>query len=97
MKPVSTVDNQNRWRRVSSERESAMPYRLYYSPLIHCPRLCPYDPPRELFRDDYDPVREELAETFCGGHCGNRIEDHKPCLLEREAKRSLLEHHSPSV
>ena len=53
-----------------------MPYRLYYSPLIHCPRLCPYDPPRELFRDDYDPIREELAETFCGGHCGNRIEDH---------------------
>ena len=72
-----------------------MPYRLYYSPLIHCPRLCPYDPPRELFRDDYDPIREELAETFCGGHCGNRIEDHKPCLLEREAKRSLLGHHSP--
>ncbi len=70
-----------------------MLYRLYYSPTFHCPRLCPYDPPRELFGDDYDPTREAGAEIFCGERCGNRSEDHKPCLLEREARRSLLEDH----
>ena len=70
-----------------------MLYRLYYSPTFHCPRLCPYDPPRELFGDDYDPTREAGAEIFCGERCGNRSEDHKPCLLEREARRSFLEDH----
>jgi len=68
-----------------------MPYRLYYSPTIHCPRLCPYDPPCEVFGDDYDPSREEAAEIFCGERCGKFSEHQKPCLLEREAKRSLLE------
>jgi hypothetical protein len=32
-----------------------------YSPLIHCPSLCPYDPPVELFGDDYDPARERAC------------------------------------
>jgi len=91
MKPAFTVDNQSRWRRVS------LLYRLYYSPTFHCPRLCPYDPPRELFGDDYDPTREAGAEIFCGERCGNRSEDHKPCLVEREARRSLLEDQNPSA
>ncbi len=63
--------------------------------MIHCPRLCPYKPPRELFADDYDPTREEVAEVFCGERCGNRSEDHKPYLLEREAGRALLERAGP--
>ena len=74
-----------------------MLHRLFYSPTFHCPRLCPYDPPRELFGDDYDPAREASAEIFCGDRCGNRTEDQKPCLLERETRRSLLEDQSMTV
>ncbi len=67
-----------------------MLYRLYSSPLIHCPQLCPYGPPRELLSDLYNPEREASCRDFCGEHCGSRREDAKPCLLELEERRAAL-------
>jgi hypothetical protein len=37
-------------------------YAFRYFPLIHCPSLCPYSPPPELFGDDYDPSRRRPEE-----------------------------------
>ena len=67
-----------------------MLYRLYSSPLIHCPQLCPYGPPRELLGDLYHPERDARCRDFCGDHCGSRREDEKPCLLEFEERRAAL-------
>jgi hypothetical protein len=60
-----------------------------YSPLIHCPSLCPYDPPEELFGDDYDPARERAFWRFCIGHCSLTSEHERPCLVEFEQRRAF--------
>ena len=72
-----------------------MLYRLYSSPVVHCPRLCPYNPPGALLRDEYDPGREEEAVEFCGERCGPRREDERPCLRELAARRALLARGEP--
>jgi hypothetical protein len=60
-----------------------------YSPLIHCPSLCPYDPPEALFGDDYDPARERSSWSLCMGHCWRTSEHERPCLAEFERRRVL--------
>jgi len=60
-----------------------------YSPLIHCPSLCPYDPPKELFGDDYDPARERAFWRSCIAHCSLTSEHARPCLVEFERRRAL--------
>ncbi len=54
--------------------------RLYASPFAHCPSLCPYDPPRVLFADEYDPLREGSAWTHCLTHCPLAAGQVPPCL-----------------
>lgn len=61
--------------------------RLYYIPLIHCPSLCPYRPPRSLFGDDYDPLREDAVWKFCGNHCWLTRDSERPCLIELERRQ----------
>ena len=58
-----------------------------YSPLIHCPSLCPYDPPAELFGDDYDPARERACWKACIERCSWTSEHDRPCLAEFERRR----------
>jgi len=58
-----------------------------YSPLIHCPSLCPYDPPAELFGDDYDPARERACWRACIERCAQTSEHGRPCLAEFERRR----------
>jgi hypothetical protein len=58
-----------------------------YSPFIHCPSLCPYDPPAELFGDDYDPVREKACARVCIEYCSATSEHDRPCLVEFERRR----------
>lgn len=65
-----------------------MLHRFYYSPIIHCPSLCPYHPPQALRRDDYDPEREEAAWRFCTDHCWLASELERPCLAEFERLRA---------
>jgi len=66
--------------------------RLYFFPILHCPALCPYKPPRQLLGDDYDPAREEAAWKFCGDHCWLSREDERPCLIARDQSQA---HHTP--
>lgn len=66
-----------------------MLHRFYFSPIIHCPSLCPHNPPRVLFRDDYDPGREEAVWRFCTEHCWLASEYDRPCLVEFERRRAL--------
>jgi hypothetical protein len=66
-----------------------MLHQFRYSPLIHCPSLCPYDPTEGLFRDDYDPAREEAFWTFCTPRCWLTSEYERPCLIEFERRRAL--------
>jgi hypothetical protein len=54
--------------------------RLYYVPFVHCPALCPFDPPRVLFTDDYDHERESAVWTFCGARCPLIESGGRPCL-----------------
>jgi hypothetical protein len=62
-------------------------HEFRYFPLIHCPSLCPYNPPPELFADDYDPSRERACRRVCFGHCGLTSEQDRPCLAEFERRR----------
>jgi hypothetical protein len=68
-----------------------------YSPLIHCPSLCPYDPPPELFGDDYDPARERACWTVCFEHCALTSEQDRPCLAEFERRRIAVAVHKPGA
>ena len=54
--------------------------RLYYVPFVHCPALCPFDPPQVLFSDDYDVEREEAVWTFCAARCPLAEGCGRPCL-----------------
>ncbi len=58
-----------------------------YSPLIHCPSLCPYGPPAELFGDEYDPARERACWRVCIERCSRTSEHDRPCLVEFERRR----------
>jgi len=60
-----------------------------YSPLIHCPSLCPYDPPAELLGDDYDPARERASWTSCVERCSLTSEYERPCLVAFERRRTI--------
>jgi len=62
-------------------------YTFRYSPLIHCPSLCPYEPPAELFGDDYDPARERACWKVCIERCSRTSEHDRPCLAEFERRR----------
>jgi hypothetical protein len=66
-----------------------MLHAFRYSPLIHCPSLCPYDPPAELSGDDYDPARERASWTSCIEHCSLTSEHERPCLVALEERRAL--------
>jgi hypothetical protein len=67
-----------------------------YSPLIHCPSLCPYDPPVELFGDDYDPARERACGKVCIELCSRTSEHDRPCLAEFERRRFAAAARKPS-
>ena len=58
---------------------------LYFSPLAHCPALCPFDPPRDLFSDDYSWAREEAAARHCRKYCGGVLPEEEPWCLRRLA------------
>jgi hypothetical protein len=60
-----------------------------HSPLIHCPSLCPHDPPAELFDDDYDPARESAFWSSCFERCSTTSEHERPCLVEFDRRRAL--------
>jgi hypothetical protein len=62
---------------------------VFSSPFIHCPSLCPYDPPEELFGDDYDPAREKAFWRCCIEHCSLTSEHERPCLVDLERRRAL--------
>ncbi len=77
-----------------------MSYRYYFSPIIHCPSLCPYHPPKGLFLDDYDPDREEIAWKFCTEHCWLASESERACMIEHarlRAEARKLEPTSPRL
>ena len=65
-----------------------MSHRYYFSPIIHCPSLCPYHPPKGLFLDDYDPDREEIAWKFCTEHCWLASESERACMIEHARLRA---------
>ena len=65
-----------------------MLHRYYFSPIIHCPSLCPYKPPRGLFLDDYDPDCEEAAWKFCTKPCCLTSEFDRPCLIAHARLRA---------
>ena len=62
-------------------------HEFRYFPLIHCPSLCPYSPPPELFGDDYDPSRERACWRVCFEYCALTSEQDRPCLAEFERRR----------
>jgi hypothetical protein len=66
-----------------------MLHRFYYSPIIHCPSLCPFQPPSTLFLDDYAPEREDEVWKFCTEHCWLSSEDERPCLVEFRRRKAL--------
>lgn len=68
-----------------------MSYRFYHSPIIHCPSLCPYEPPKDLFLDDYAPEREDGARAFCTAHCWLAAESDRPCMVAFRRKQARAE------
>jgi hypothetical protein len=54
--------------------------RLYSVPFVHCPSLCPFDPPVALFGDDYHPAREDTVWSYCGARCPLAEGAGRPCL-----------------
>jgi hypothetical protein len=73
-----------------------MLHRYSFSPIIHCPSLCPYSPPRALFLDEYDPDREDAAWKFCTEHCWLTSESERPCLIEFARRRARAEKGEPA-
>jgi hypothetical protein len=77
----------------AARRRSGRFTRLYSSPFIHAPALCPFDPPAALFADDYDPAREPAAWRHCFASCPALADDSRRCLqrygMARRSDRAL--------